>query len=42
MLIPLLVYVAAVALIGFYVSSTVYMALFMWYFGKYPICGKLY
>jgi len=36
-LLPLLVYVAAVALIGFYISSTIYMALFMWYFGKYPI-----
>ena len=36
-LIPLLVYVAAVALIGFYVSSAIYMALFMWYFGKYAI-----
>jgi len=36
-LIPLLVYVAAVALIGFYVSSAVYVALFMMYFGKYSI-----
>ena len=36
-LLPLRVYVAAVAAIGIYVSSAVYMALFMWYFGKYPI-----
>lgn len=36
-LLPLLVYVAAVAVIGIYISSAVYMALFMWYFGKYPI-----
>lgn len=36
-LIPLLFYVAAVAFIGIYVSSTLYIALFMWYFGKYSI-----
>lgn len=36
-LIPLAIYVVAVAFIGIYVSSTIYMALFMWYFGKYPI-----
>lgn len=36
-LIPLAIYVGAVALIGFYIPSIVYMALFMWYFGKYPI-----
>jgi putative tricarboxylic transport membrane protein len=36
-LIPLGVYVAAVALIGIYIPSIFYMALFMWYFGKYPI-----
>lgn len=36
-LIPLAIYVAAVAFIGIYVSSIVYMALFMWYFGKYTI-----
>ena len=36
-LLPLLVYVAGVALIGIYISSAVYMALFMWYFGKYAI-----
>jgi hypothetical protein len=36
-LIPLLVYVAAVAFIGIYVASAIYVTLFMWYFGKYPI-----
>jgi len=36
-LVPLLLYVLAVALVGIYISSTVYMALFMWHFGKYPI-----
>lgn len=36
-LIPLVVYVIAVAFIGIYVASAIYVALFMWYFGKYPI-----
>jgi hypothetical protein len=36
-LLPLLVYVAAVAYIGIYVASAIYMTLFMWYFGKYPV-----
>jgi putative tricarboxylic transport membrane protein len=36
-LIPLAIYVAAVGFIGIYVASAIYMALFMWYFGKYPI-----
>lgn len=36
-LIPLVIYVVAVAVIGIYVSSLIYMALFMWHFGKYPI-----
>lgn len=36
-LIPLAIYVVAVAFIGIYVASAIYMALFMWYFGKYPI-----
>jgi hypothetical protein len=36
-LIPLAIYVAAVAFIGIYVASMIYMALFMWHFGKYPI-----
>jgi hypothetical protein len=36
-LIPLGIYVVAVAFIGIYVSSAIYMALFMWYFGKFPI-----
>jgi putative tricarboxylic transport membrane protein len=36
-LIPLAIYVGAVALIGFYIPSILYMALFMWHFGKYPI-----
>ncbi len=36
-LIPLVIYVAAVYYIGTYVASAIYMALFMWYFGKYAI-----
>jgi hypothetical protein len=36
-LIPLAIYVVAVAVIGIYIASTVYMALFMWHFGKYPL-----
>lgn len=36
-LLPLLVYVVAVAYIGIYVASAIYMTLFMWYFGKYPV-----
>lgn len=36
-LIPLAIYVLAVTFIGIYVASAIYMALFMWYFGKYPI-----
>ena len=36
-LLPLIAYVFVVALIGIYVASAIYMALFMWYFGKYPI-----
>lgn len=34
-LIPLAVYVVFVGLIGIYVSSAIYIALFMWYFGRY-------
>src|SRR5262245_3114819 len=36
-LIPLLVYVAAIGYIGIYAASAVYIALFMWYFGAYAI-----
>ena len=36
-LIPLGIYVVAVAFIGIYIASMIYMALFMWHFGKYPI-----
>jgi hypothetical protein len=36
-LIPLAIYVVAVYFIGIYVASAIYMALFMWHFGKYPI-----
>jgi hypothetical protein len=36
-LFPLGIYVVAVAFIGIYIASAIYMALFMWYFGKYPI-----
>ncbi|MSO92578.1 MAG: tripartite tricarboxylate transporter TctB family protein [Rhodospirillales bacterium] len=34
-LVPLLAYVGVTALIGFYVASAIYIALFMRYFGRY-------
>lgn len=36
-LVPLCFYVAFVALVSIYVASALYIALFMWYFGKYAI-----
>lgn len=36
-LIPLIVYVVAVAFIGIYVASAIYMTLFMRHFGKFPL-----
>jgi putative tricarboxylic transport membrane protein len=36
-LIPLLLYVAAIGYIGIYAASAIYIALFMWYFGGYAI-----
>ena len=36
-LIPLCVYVVFVGWIGIYVASAIYIALFMWYFGRYPL-----
>jgi hypothetical protein len=36
-LLPLLVYVVVLTFIGIYVASAIYIALFMWYFGRYPI-----
>lgn len=36
-LIPLVVYIVVLGFIGIYVASAIYIALFMWYFGKYPI-----
>ena len=35
-LIPLALYIFAIQFVGIYVASTVYIALFMWWFGKYP------
>lgn len=34
-LIPLIIYVGTIDFIGIYLSSTLYIALFMWHFGKY-------
>ncbi len=34
-LIPLLFYVLVVGWLGIYITSTIYIALFMWYFGRY-------
>jgi hypothetical protein len=36
-LVPLLVYVAAIRYVGIYVASALYITLFMWYFGKYAV-----
>lgn len=36
-LIPLIIYVGTIGYIGIYVASAVYIALFMWHFGKYSI-----
>ena len=36
-LIPLLIYVGSIRHIGIYLASAIYIALFMWYFGKYAI-----
>ncbi len=36
-LLPLIVYVIAVTFFGIYVPSAIYIALFMWYFGKYRL-----
>jgi putative tricarboxylic transport membrane protein len=36
-LLPLVVYIVALGFIGIYVASAVYITLFMWYFGKYPL-----
>lgn len=39
-LVPLIVYVAAIGVIGIYLASAVFIALFMWYFGRYsPLRG---
>lgn len=34
-LLPTILYVAGIKLIGIYVASTIFMAAFMWWFGKY-------
>jgi putative tricarboxylic transport membrane protein len=36
-LIPLIIYVGTIGYIGIYVASALYIALFMWHFGKYSI-----
>ncbi len=36
-LIPLCVYVLVIGFTGIYVASAIYIALFMWYFGHYPL-----
>jgi len=33
---PLALYVVAIKFIGIYLASAIYIALFMWYFGRYP------
>ncbi len=36
-LLPLVLYIFVLGFIGIYVASAIYIALFMWHFGKYPI-----
>jgi hypothetical protein len=36
-LIPLTFYIASIKFIGIYIASAVYIALFMWWFGKFPV-----
>jgi len=36
-LLPLAVYVFSIQFVGIYVASAVYIALFMWWFGDYPV-----
>jgi hypothetical protein len=36
-LVPLIVYIVVLSFIGIYVASAIYIALFMWHFGKYPL-----
>jgi putative tricarboxylic transport membrane protein len=39
-LVPLIAYVASIGFIGIYVASAIYIALFMWHFGRYsPVKG---
>lgn len=35
-LVPLGLYITAIQFVGIYVASTAYIALFMWWFGKFP------
>ena len=35
-MVPTLLYVALIQWLGIYVASTIYIALFMWWLGKYP------
>ncbi len=36
-LLPLILYIVVLGVIGIYVASAIYIALFMWHFGKYPL-----
>ena len=36
-LVPLILYIFVLSFIGIYVASAIYVALFMWHFGKYPL-----
>jgi hypothetical protein len=41
MLVPLTIYVAAIAVAGIYVASALYIGLFMWWFGGYRLITGL-
>ena len=36
-LLPMILYIFVLSFVGIYVASAIYIALFMWHFGKYPV-----
>ncbi len=36
-LLPMILYIFVLSFVGIYVASAIYIALFMWHFGKYPL-----
>jgi putative tricarboxylic transport membrane protein len=40
-LIPLTIYIGSIQFIGIYIASAIYISVFMWWFGKYPVWKAL-